>query len=218
MRLDKAVFPADFEPNSLLVPTERWIFPVESAADYLERTYKDALLPLQAGKYLEGSIFPIPTVTPTPVENFYFNYQTGNYQRLADTSGQVVEGIELNDGSVRKKKHVYYDEPTVPSRGLRLVEMAVRQEISNLNPWCNDRSTAAAMGRMFKPEFVPDVDDILSACSNVMDSVAAAVGDDNWHIYLLHFNRTDLVVEKTVDYRIYDWHLKRHNEYVATDE
>lgn len=216
MRLDKAVFPADFEPNSLLVPTERWILPVESAADYLERTYADALLPPPVGKYLEGAILPFVEKQSTSVSGFYYNHQTNEYLRLADTSGETVEGVSARE--TKKKKVVYYDHPTVPSRGLRLVELAARQEISNINPWCNDRSTAAAMGRLFKAEYVPDVDDILSACSVIMDSVSSLIDEDNWHIYFLHFNRTDLVIEKTVDYRIYDWHLKRHNEYVATDE
>lgn len=208
MSLKEGSLAEDIDPNLLLKATKTGIISVENEADMLETRFEDKLKPVIKGFYKFGDMYPLG---PKEV-NELINESKKALTALRDINSG--SGIEV----INNRSKILFEYPTVPSRGLKLIELCICDEINKLNPFKVDRSIAATMERMFLPNAVIDLQDIAVCCSPIIADVLEFVGDDVWHIYNVSFNRTDLIIERTVDYRIYDWHLQRFKNIFSDDE
>lgn len=208
MNLKDGSFVEDIDPNQLLKATKTCIISVENEADMLETKFESKLKPVLKGFYKFGSMYPLG---PKEVNEL-----------LAESKRAVTALRDISSGSgievINNRSKLLFEYPTVPSRGLKLIELCICDEINRINPYKVDRSVAASIERMFLPNAVVDLQEVAECCNSIVADVLDFVGEDVWHIYNVSFNRTDLIIERTVDYRIYDWHLQRFKNIVSDDE
>ena len=217
MRIEKACFPADSEPNKLLKVTTSLILNVENIASMLENKYEESLLPPLSGLYREGAAYPIKF---EEIQNLLQTSKNKPY--VMSFADDLHRRLQLNDLDAKiNKKEILYDSPTVKARGLRLVELVDKNEISLQSQYLTDASLPVSICRMFKEDTVfsngKDImecdDAIMNQCKSIRDNVSDFIGEDTFHIYRVYTKRYELYIEKLIDWRIYDWHLQRYMKF-----
>jgi hypothetical protein len=192
----------DLDPTSLLEPTQFIILPVINEASLLEFKYEDSLLPVKPGVYRTGDIYPlgekkIDDLLSVGFENRIFSY--------ADNTLANLESKTNNSKRL-------YSQPTLPSRGLQLIELCINQEICKINPFARNSHTEAAINRLITNTAEITSDDIANDCSCILKHVIDFIGNDVWHIYFVRLKGSDITIVKTIDYRIYDWHCSQYKK------
>lgn len=202
MSLDNRFTMEDLNPNSLLEPTQFIILPVINEASLLEAKYEDSLMPVKPGVYRAGDIYPlgdkkIDDLVGSGFENKLFSY-----------ADNALANLELKVNTARR----LYSQPTVPARGLQLIELCINNEISKINPFARNTHTEAAINRLIYGNAEITSDDIANECSNILKHVIEFIGNDVWHIYFVRLKGSDITIVKTIDYRIYDWHCSQYKK------
>lgn len=189
--------------------------------------YEDMFLPPERGVYVQGILDPIVNldkphylrsqlvVNAGPGNDGIFNYRaTPTIQGL----GQIMEAkcdvinaagdVVLSARDIRSLGKMFKDKPDLPIQAIRLALVATTECMNEIcrhtrfgnppyNPMALVKETHWAMldnhihHAMFR---------------GLLDEVATFVGDDNWHLYHYKVKGSTLVLEKTIDYRIYKFH------------
>lgn len=207
--------------NDLLNPTEVLFLSIYNQAVIIDREYSQFLEPPIEGIYKIGEIYP----TIQLGHNYYeqnqtkagittvlikdFNTVTGN---VLDEAGNLL----LTSNMMRNKLNYLKNSPTVPSRALMIVHYLIQNYIDIR---CAHSRRSSAANQVLR-NILPQHQDIFydnhleNICSSLLEQVIQFIKNDTWFIYFVKFTGLDLVVQKTCDYRVYEWTMaqERANE------
>ncbi len=147
--------------------------------------------------------------------------QTGSKNsRVRKESTRAVSGIDDADGRivfdipmiVENTKH----ERTRGTVGLCLVKDFINMSLDNSLHWVPNKITfhdildAYLIDPSDQDQSLWCEERIRSLLMDLIDDLRSFIGKDTWHIYHTSLIRTDMRVDKIVDYRIHEYHrLKR---------
>lgn len=222
--LDKLVCDEDTEPNLLLLQVKaRHVFMMDDIGLHLEETYDEVLEPLESGLYRPGSIFPEDRAKLKGIKSskdsslYYYDFETG--RQMVNPSARPPEDLENLISS--KKNTFLLEKPTVPARGIRLMAAMFEYHLDQIAPYRKRTTGIDRVAALLKPdvdlpafienELTPTVHDELLDLNKF-------IADDLWFIYCTKIYGTSILIEKTVDFRVYDWHYQRYEKRQSTDE
>lgn len=181
----------------------------------LSEEYTEALLPPPPGIYVTGSIEPLFS----DAEKYYERSQLGmeGYhlksieeilhakEDIVNSHGEMV--LALRD--IRTKGRYLKDHPTIPAVGVKAAVSVVLGYLNSLNKNTNINLSNFKLEYLVKPEYIRLVtrEDFSVAFESLLDAVMEFINGDTWHIYFYSLKGTTLVIEKTIDWRIYQYYL-----------
>jgi hypothetical protein len=194
-------------------------------ASLLESVIGDYLLEPLPGIYAKGKFEPV--MVP---EKIYHQHGLDSKGRKTDqtfvvsTIDQVQRGTEVLDldGNVAVTVNqipFLSDTPTLPSRGMEIIERSLRDLLSGYGDQTVHKNRAEPVQLyidIIKREFRPElelVDQILGILSPLRGEVKNFAGDNRWIVHFLRRDRFSLLVEKSLDFRIIDWHRIKGRAY-----
>ena len=178
--------------------------------------YQETLLPPPAGIYLKGEPYPLVDMSklhfarPTLHKNLQ-HPQLKPLQSLHDLTPNidVVDGdggVVLHGLDIYKFKNLLTDTPGYKYQAIRaacyfgvkaLSQLCVH---SNVRPPFDYRS-------IFKPEAYDLVEDeSLDVFNHLKYAIASFVGDDELFLYYIKLYRCTLMIQKNVDYRVFEYY------------
>jgi len=191
--------------------TAELIVPAYMYAEGIEAQLGLYLPPPARGAYTALSSEPV--LKP---DHWYYQRVSvnGKIQEINVSSLEEVKGDVYDIDAVlvvpRKLAKTLSWEPSFPSRGMKIVSAAVDWTISEGSRWAKRPriSLHSVLQEHLREEYQQDE---LALCRlselvfDVCDQVRQFIGKDHW---VMHFHKQrgrDIVVEKTVDWRIVDW-------------
>jgi hypothetical protein len=188
-------------------------FPV---ASMIEAVVGDYLVKPTPGIYAKGKFDPV--MYPSGVY-----YQQGRNERgeignfVVRNIIDIQRGTEVRDldGNVvvtPSQIPMLSPDPTLPTRGMAIIERVLTDTLSIYG----DQRTRVArqdefaqIAALIQPDYRSDVEianQILGMVSPIRGQVRDFAGANRWVIHFLHRDGLSLMVEKSVDFRIADWH------------
>lgn len=201
--------------------TQTFFLPVFNYAILIERQYGDFIIPAPVGIYKVGDIYPC-------IQNNKRYYSQKISKTNQCNSCLVTDINKVNDtiidesgnlvipAYVMKNKEQYLrNEPTVPARGLMIVELLVKRYIESISPWVRHSTYNSKILNHFKPEGIDlfNSGEIDLLCNSLFAQVSDFIGLDVWHIYFVKFMGLDLLIEKSRDFRVVQWEEEHGHEY-----
>ena len=184
----------------------------------LMNEFGDVFVPPKEGLYLEGFVDPI-------LKGNKLYYARKDFQkRKAIKSLDHV--IDLDDDIYDDQKNIVMSRRFINNKKKHLTTrpkisisaiFAIRACILNyLYGVCR----YARVGLRLSPEsfIIDDFIDKLneksmeSFFSEILEEIHDFIGEDTWHIYFCRTKNTVLVIEKSIDYRIFDWYRLKEQE------
>lgn len=192
----------------LYSPTELGLF--------LEMSCAQWLMPNAAGLWLPGKA--TPAIIP------------GHLYHCRESNGEL-RFIEVSPEAIRQAKGDIYNadgelvlpqgvcdrvqgEPSMPVVGIRLVHAAIDKTLDDNSAWTRKtrKDIVTLWDEMLLPQFRgnPDVAEaIYSYTFDLRQMVLDFIGGETWVMHFKKMRGADIVLEKTIDYRIFDW-SRRH--------
>lgn len=135
------------------------------------------------------------------------------------------ESLYTDDGEVvlswpryQKNPRAYFDTPDERISAYKLYWCVVTEYLSRLSPYVPALRAPYTPTEFIKDEYIGLYEE--GSYWSVMDedllALDAFVGSDRHHLYFTRLSGYQLIIEKTIDYRIYDWYRLRHG--VINDE
>lgn len=205
------------ESDRLLKETKAVL--IINLSDYirdLREKYDHIFKEPEPGIYLVGESTPLLKASQPYYSETSFKTLTP-ITSLDDIEEPIVDG----DGAMiiptyimRRKAKMLSAKPTLPVRALQIAFETIQDQIDEMLPHTPAREYGNAVKSHIQPEFHSVVTDgyIEAALSKLIRDITMFVGCDIWNLYYFKLNKTDLIVEKGVDYRIFDWTLKKEQE------
>lgn len=204
--------PTIIEMNNFQV-TKQLFLDAAPVAEAIEAQLGAYLLPPEQGIYLPTSGQPV--MRP---HNFYYQLKRTSAnaapQKVAVTAIEEIASdvYDAEDVVVVPAKLAKYVklEPALPARGLAVLSTAVDWTLTGAAAWSKRDSAplTAFLADHLKDEHRKD-DVVLQRLSDLtLDlryDTRQFVGQDLWVIHIHSQRGRDIVVEKTVDFRIFDW-------------
>ena len=124
---------------------------------------------------------------------------------IMDVNGKVVLSI------ADKKRKIKYikTEPTIPATAIKVCISIVLSYINNLNPHTRRRGTTYLLEQLINSKYhisLVDNDSIIEKLEHLLDRVMEFVGNDTWNIYFHKVKGSTLIIDKCIDFRIYEWY------------
>lgn len=189
-------------------------FPV---ASMIEAVVGDYLVKPAPGIYAKGKFNPV--MHPGGVY-----YQQGRNERgeignfIVETIDQIQRGTEVRDldGNVvvmPSQIPLLSSAPTLPTRGMSIIERLLTVTLSIYGDQ-RSRSLRSSddfshVASLIHPDYSSDVEianQILGMVSPIRGQVRDFAGTNRWVIHFLRRDGISLMVEKSIDFRIADWH------------
>jgi len=205
--------------------TQRFIFDPLPLANMLEEMFGQYLLPVEPGYYIKGNVKPI--MVPG---KFYFTVVGSNNDVALK---KAIIGIDDIDNDVyneqgdviipKKAKRLILTKPDVPVRGIKIIESLVDKIIiDRSSKWMhrNPYSVEEMLNEFVLPQYRfdknnPAIANLFDRISNMLvdvrTDVNAFIGVDDWIMHFYKLVGTDIIIEKSTDYRIYDWARRMEN-------
>lgn len=210
--------------SDILVPNSHIILSLGEVASFIERKYAKAVKSYAPGIYKIGERYPSVV---NGVSYFVKDTQDHNkiealtdFMSLRDTS-YIVDtnnSIVIDNFYIKNKESALSMTPTLPIHGYEIAKQAIAHHIGRRNPYTRDAS--AALNHISK--LLIDGIDHTDAINDILDEavftpvymqVDSFIGRDVYHVY---FYKTvgicDLVIEKTIDWRAYQWHITQQDQ------
>lgn len=190
--------------------------------------YQETLLPPPAGIYLKGEPYPLVDMSklhfarPTSHKNLQhpqlkplqsLNDLTPNIDVVDGDGGVVLHGLDIY-----KFKNLLTDTPGYKYQAIRaacyfgvkaLSQLCVH---SNVRPPFDYRT-------IFKPEAYDLVEDeSLDVFNHLKYAIASFVGDDELFLYYIKLTQSTLMIQKNVDYRVFEYYRIKFTEQEEGDE
>ena len=199
--------------EDLLKATQTHILPIFSMASLIEQQFGDFLKPAAEGIYKIGEVIPSMNlhgsyfsekILPNrdritiPITNF-----DNTISHVVDSKGNLV----IPEYMMRDKKRYLSTVPTVPARGIILVEMLVAEFIESVCRHTKHRHFKQKIDQQLLDNglFLHYEGHLALLCESLINQIQQFIGNDVWHIYFTKRIQQDLYVEKTIDFRIYEW-------------
>ena len=215
--------------------TERLILSSISSASLIDQQYGRFLLPPPKGIYKVGEVNPCMFLTKT----YFHEDEKGSFftdKTFFQFSGKTI--LPISD--IRLVKSNVYDEtgkivipaymmldkerylssePSVPYRGILLVELLIRNFIDFVSSIPGRRRYPGRIESHLIPEFINNsvVDSLEVICQSLFLQIEQFIGNDRWHIYYIKRVQFDIIIEKTIDYRIHYYNVQHSQENTDAD-
>jgi len=185
---------------------------------YINFNYPDIFKENPKGIYIVGKIDPVLT----DGENYYTKsgLNSGVPIKNIDTVNEDVYNskgkIVINAFVMRNKRKFLKNDSAYSYYGIKAIRAYINKIIENNSAYITHRRYLDAFINCFKPELQKpilnqeiDIDLLLNPLS---EKVYNFIKDDPWIIYLTKQLGSICLVQKTVDYRIYDWTLQKEKQ------
>jgi hypothetical protein len=198
--------------------TKELIFDAAQVGDLLEAQFGMYLLPPPEGLYLPHQTQPV-----VRARQYYYQLSRSKDSTVAaEVPIKSLEDIheDLYDQDhtvvVPKRLSKYLSvAPTLPVRGILLVADMVDWTIQNSAAWTKRKCplVGTVIEQHLKeeyrtPEVIERVDNLLA---DIRTDVRQFIGRDTWVMFFHKLRRRDIIVERTVDFRIYDWERRMNS-------
>jgi hypothetical protein len=139
-----------------------------------------------------------------------------NTAQILGSALDIVDrsNVKYNNAIIKKSDAV---ENTFPVVGLEIVKAYVNTLLTAKSGWLKlgNYSASNEIYKFILPEYHHN-DDVWAILSDILieirTDVNGFVGDDKFIMHFMRTRKTDIVIEKTIDYRIYDWMQKFGSE------
>lgn len=211
----------DIDFNELLKPTEVQIIDLMSYIPHIdEDPYFVALFDPTPGVYLPGAIDPILSwVNPAyPASKFGVSMAaiTG-LQGLKECKEPLVnsKGVTICTAAELKKaiKHMT-DTPTLPVNMLKVMLAILNTHLTTMCVKTRTRISSSSYQHLVRPEYQHLIEDdsYVIALDQLLLDINQFIRNDTFHIYFTKLLGTSVIIEKTIDYRIYEWYQYKAKE------
>jgi len=207
--------------NELLQPTEMTLIDMlPYVVEWDDDPYLNALVAPPVGIYLPGSVEPVLHSNG----KYYPQSKLGEEAHLITDLTQiynVTEPIVDKNGIVlttpdklRRLKRYITTQPQVPAMAIKVACSIAIAFINNLSIYTRSPRNTYHLSRLVSDQHFDLI--ATEAYENLLDemllSLNAFVGKDRHHIYFTRLKGTSLVVEKTIDFRVYDWYRMQQSK------
>lgn len=214
---------SDFDFHELTKPSDIIIINLLEHIGVIPEPYSSKYLePYTKGLYLRGNISPLLLEGNTYYKDFKVNkdgkINAVKFESLAeillcnndvyDSRGEVI--VTARDLFCNKK---FIDtKPNIPVQLIKVGIAVVLEYLNSLNKYTNVNSINYNLNRLVKSQHRDlIVKEYYQTEFNVLlDIISDFVGKDSWHIYFYKVVGTNLVISKTIDFRIYDWYRMKN--------
>lgn len=131
---------------------------------------------------------------------------------LVDSDGTTV----ITPTDIKRKRKYMFDKPTVPAVGIKLASIVGLRYLSTMCPYTKNKNSVYRIDSLVKKEYHPELYkkeyEFQVALHDLVDEIMKFIGDDTWHIYFHKIKGTALIIEKTIDWRIYEYYRMKFEE------
>lgn len=190
-----------------------------------DEPYVKALVPADKGLYLLGSVEPLlrdsekyyyqSQMSPDPLKPGIYNFDNalpikdlGKVSKYPDDVVDVHGKVVLTARDIRSKGKYFRTEPTVPSTAIKMAITVVQRYLGTLCRHTSHIHTNYRMETLVKEEYsyLIDNDEYMHAFERLLDQVMHFVGKDTWNIYFCSIKGNSLIINKSLDWRIYRYY------------
>jgi hypothetical protein len=205
----------------LLKVTSSAIIEIASYAEILQSKFGDFLEPEVPGVYVAGEIFP----RIIPGREYFTKVKViGHSEALVKINAfeNITTAILDENARLVIPKYMVLDKdrylsntPTVPARFYILIGLLIQNHLDMLSPITSRRADSRKIINLIKENYedIYESGDLSIACRYILDQVDSFVGNDVWYMYFSKFVGKDVIIEKTCDYRVYQWEREHGDEY-----
>ncbi len=202
----------------LLRATQTLLVDAVQELQYVLNNYPGILVDNPKGIYQVGSLFPVLK----DGEHYYTRsgLKEGKpikdidkvKEAVFDKNGQLL----INDFAMKNKRQFLSNESSISKAGLHAVYCFINKKIEDNCAYSRFRRYEEQFMLCFKPEYQDAIRqgeiDIDLMFSGLSERVSNFIQDEPWTIYFTKKISTLVLVEKTVDFRIYDWTLQKETQ------
>lgn len=197
----------------LVKPSDTLYLTVMSYAVLIEQQFGELLYPPPPGIYKLGETEPCIIST----KRYYSEKVLPNKSRVTQpiTDFDAITDHVVNENGqlvipaymMKDKPRYLSTVPTVPLRGLILVELFIKNYLDSICPYRKYNNFADKINNHILPgnEYLFDDGHLETTCQSLFRQIDSFIGKDDWHIYFVKRLHTDIIVEKTIDYRVHCW-------------
>lgn len=165
------------------------------------------------GIYLSGSIDPI-----FYADSKYFwkndqsvNIPILNIHELLTTFRTVIDSTEkviIRGDTLFKQRKFLQTQPDIPVMAIKAAVATIIKYLNSLCSFTHVNDISYNLYRLVKNEYrdLVNNDEFDVIFYDLVSKVQDFVGEDTWHIYFYKVRGTSIIIQKTIDYRIYDWY------------
>lgn len=203
-----------FNPEDIVTPTHiqsRLLLSVLSYATLLESQFGEWLLPAAPGVYMPGNMLP----SMVPEKPYFIRVANGslvkieNIDEIEEPVLDANHAVVLNAYVMQNKKRLLSPRPTIPVRGIRLIQKLIDFEITSVLRWCGHAygcETRIRQEFLHEYRYSVDIGVLREHVRYVTQQVHDFIGHDDWNYYHTTILGPDIVIEKGPDYRVCDWY------------
>ena len=199
------------KPTDFTTPTSSLLLPVLNIANAIEACHGQYLLHPQEGYYLPHSLEPIPSelyiVNKTKTALIPY---TGDIRKLTCSIYDKYSNVVASDSIMKEQEKYLFSTPKLPVQGLKMVKALVENRIECFLPWVQYQTSRRYIYNLLKSSDVDIFEN--GSLDRLMESIYQMLDDfikrDIWFIYFIKYIGLDLIVEKTIDFRVKEWHEK----------
>lgn len=178
--------------------------------------YNHTFIDPDPGIYLVGSDIPL-----LKHNQAYYSESSYLTQTPISSLDDVEEPILNQDGEIIIPKYIMLRKdkmlsstPFLPVRAFQIVYALVQHVIDQVLPYTPAKDYQKDILQYVKPEFHHLVTEgyFESILYKLINDIYMFIGSDNWNIYYIKSQRSDLIIEKSIDYRVYDWTLQQEQQ------
>ena len=204
----------EYNHSTLIIDLRNYISPCS------QPEYMQLFKPAPKGLYLKGELSPILDLTK-PHYLLPKQRATGpneplqlltSLEQLKDLQASVVDehgNVKLSRANLFAMKRSLIEDP---GYGYQAVRAAAYFALTFLNNWCqHSRITPPySFHDIFKEEALHMlVDESLDVFKQLKFAISSFVGEDDLFLYYYKLKGATLYIQKNVDYRVYDYYLRK---------
>lgn len=193
-------------------------------SNYVEKKYNNCLAFPSPGIYKHGDIFP---TLINGHQYFVLNDKDKTYtKKVLEDINKLIDGdyvvdhkgnILLTVRDIQNKYTYLSDSPTVPTVGFDVIKLLIEYYITNKNTYTNEsRNIKHSLIRKISARDKESIfEELLSDqyIKTLFNNIDQFIGRDIYHVYFLkRVSISDLLIEKTIDWRAYQWELQLANK------
>lgn len=187
---------------------------LEHAVSITDEVLLSSVIDNETGVYIKGSMTPLIPSNLLIMDTNSAVIKSYDELLKAKTDVYTTTGdLVITQRDLRLKAKYLSNGPDIPVSVINMA-MAVVEEYLSVN--CKySRSVHRARSNSYLKEDVVSLEmdgKIEDAFCKLLDEVHNFIRNDTWHIYFYRLKGTTLIIEKTIDWRIYDWHCIQHKE------
>jgi len=188
-----------------------------AVASMVEAVVGEYLLPPPSGIYFRGKLDPLMKTDETYHQHRFINgVKTKDsfiVTRIEELDSRMPV-LDLDGDIVVTPNQIPFltTTPILPIRGMKLVEAALQEIVNSYgSPHSQKNLTSEILtyAQYFHPDYLHEPtlsDQITGIVAGLWADVRNFCGDDRWIIHFLRIDRLTIFVEKSIDWRIIEYH------------